>query len=67
MNADLYKQSLRHLIYQRNSLLFFSCALSVSVILLGVLLFWKTERIVVVPPYIQNEFWVEQKVFRPPI
>lgn len=61
MNGELYKQSMRQLVYQRNISFIFSIASSVSVILLSILLFWKSERVVVAPPFIHNEFWVESK------
>ncbi|MFI5343139.1 MAG: type IV conjugative transfer system protein TraE [Chlamydiales bacterium] len=59
MNSEIQKISHRSLLFQRNAFLALSGLLSISLIVTTVFLFWKSERIIVVPAVIEKEFWVE--------
>ncbi len=50
MKADILAHNLRSLLFQRNSLLGLCFILAVGVALQSCFLFWKQERVVVVPP-----------------
>lgn len=58
MDNSTFKQNIGKLASQRNCFLVFSLALSVVVVLLSVLLFFKSERTVIVPTS-GPEFWIE--------
>ena len=60
MDNSILKKGTEKLVAQRNCFLFFSAALSIAVILLSVLLFFKNERIVVVPTT-GSSFWIEDE------
>lgn len=60
MDNSILKKGTEKLVAQRNCFLFFSAALSIAVILLSVLLFFKNERVVVVPTA-GPSFWIEDK------
>lgn len=59
MNSEIHRISLRSLIFQRNAFFALSGLLSISLIISTIFLFWKSERIIVVPAVIEKEFWVE--------
>jgi conjugal transfer pilus assembly protein TraE len=59
MNSEIHKISLRHLIFQRNACLALTALLSVSLVIVSSFLFVKSERIVIVPPIVEKEFWVD--------
>lgn len=59
MNHAFREKTLASLSYQRNIYAAIAVALSVGTIILSVFLFWKTERIVIVPAVIEREFWVD--------
>lgn len=61
-NRDI---TLRNLSFQRNIFIFLSLLLSISTASLAVLQFFKNEKVIVVPPVIQEGFWVDSKSVSP--
>lgn len=61
MDRIFFERNLNSLIVQRNFLVGLSASLAISLILASSFLFFKTERIVVVPPVIEKEFWVDSQ------
>lgn len=59
MNHSFFETSYKQAITQRNLFVFLSFFLSISIIVLSSLLFFKRERIIITPPHIQKEFWVD--------
>lgn len=59
MNAEIHKVSLRSLTFQRNVFLAISGVLSISLMVFSSFLFLKSERVVIVPPVIEKEFWLD--------
>ncbi len=65
MNQTFFEKNLKFLMFQRNIFAFLSFFLAVALILCGTLLFFKRERIIIAPPVIEKEFWVDQKSVSP--
>lgn len=65
MNHDLLSQNLQSLRFQRNIFAALTCLLSITLIILASFLFMKNERIIVTPPMVEKEFWVEGKHISP--
>lgn len=59
MKTDLYVANIGKLIKQRNTSLVFAGVVLITNVLLGVKLLWHSDRIIVVPPEIRKEFWIE--------
>lgn len=59
MKLSLYTSKIHQLIEQRNALVLVAIALGLSNVGLVVLLTFKAERVILVPPQIQRSFWVE--------
>lgn len=59
MDRIFYERNLNQLLIQRNLLVCLSALLSISLILASSFLFFKKERIIVVPPIVEKEFWVD--------
>ena len=59
MNEIMRESTLRALTVQRNVFLSLAFCLVFLTVLLSLLLFRKTERVIVVPATIEKEFWVE--------
>ena len=59
MKLSFYAENSRSLLFQRNVLLAFSGILSISLVVVTCFLFFKRERIVVVPPVVEKTFWVD--------
>lgn len=59
MKRDFLKKSLQGLEFQRNIFLAFSVVTSLSLLIVSMFLFVKKERIVIVPPVLEKEFWVD--------
>lgn len=59
MKLSFYVENSRSLLFQRNVLLAFSGILLISLMVLTCLLFFKRERIVIVPPVVEKTFWVD--------
>jgi conjugal transfer pilus assembly protein TraE len=51
--------------YQRNTLLGFTAFLLILLIILSLCLFFRSERVIVLPPEVRREFWVEGNRFSP--
>ena len=51
--------------YQRNTLLGLTAALLVLLIIMGSCLLFRSERVIVLPPEVKQEFWVEGNRFSP--
>lgn len=65
MNNEIQKISHRSLLFQRNAFFALSGLLSISLVLSTTFLFWKSERIIIVPPMVEKEFWVEPRNVSP--
>jgi conjugal transfer pilus assembly protein TraE len=59
MNSEIHKHSLRYLLFQRNVLLALIGIVSISLAIVSSFLFFKSERIVIVPPVVEKEFWID--------
>lgn len=59
MNEIIHEHTLRSLTLQRNIFLMFCLLLLCLALILSSLLFMKSERIIVTPPIIEKEFWVD--------
>lgn len=59
MNTVLFSQQFSQLRTQRNFLAALSALLSIAVATLSVALMSRSERIIVTPPTVEKEFWVE--------
>ena len=60
MDLSCYQVNVQKLVTQRNIFLFLSVVLSIGVVLLTTLLFFKTERTVIIPTT-GPSFWIEDK------
>lgn len=58
MNIDVLQQNTPQLLFQRKLLLALVGALAISNILLATLVFNKREKVVLIPPQLENPFWV---------
>lgn len=56
MNQAFLEKNLQFLTFQRNVFAAFSIILSVALVLSSTYLFFKTDRIVIVPPIIEKSF-----------
>lgn len=65
MRRDFLEKSTEYLRFQRNILATLAVLLSIISILLCSLLFMKKERVIVAPPIVEKEFWVEGKKVSP--
>lgn len=65
MNSDYLKKNLSTLTFQRNIFLSLSFVLAVSLLILAIFIFQKNERIIISPPKIDKEFWVESSSVSP--
>src|SRR3984957_5845880 len=65
MKRELLEKNSEYLLFQRNIFAALSLLLAITLILLSALLFLKRERILVVPPVIEKEFWVDGKNISP--
>ena len=61
MNLEIFNKNQSFLLFQRNVFAAFSFLLAISLIIMSGILFLKGERIVIAPPFIEKEFWVESK------
>ena len=59
MKSIVLEKSLQGLEFQRNVFLAFSILTSLSLLIVCAFLFLKKERVVVVPPVLEKEFWVD--------
>lgn len=59
MKKDFLEKTTQYLQFQRNIFAALSILLAASLVCLSVFLFFKSERIIIVPPVIEKEFWVE--------
>lgn len=51
--------------YQRNTLLGLTAALLFLLIIMSLCLFFRNERVILIPPEVRREFWVEGNRFSP--
>lgn len=65
MNSDYLKRNLSTLTFQRNIFLSLTIILSLSLMVLSIFIFQKSERIIITPPTIDKEFWVETNQVSP--
>ena len=61
MNRDSLKRGLQGLEFQRNIFLAFSVISSFTLLIMSAFIFMKKERVLVVPPVVEKEFWVDAK------
>jgi conjugal transfer pilus assembly protein TraE len=59
MNNSFREKNLRSLIFQRNVFLAMALLLAISSMVTCLFLFVKNDRIIITPPMIEKEFWVE--------
>lgn len=59
MNTKFQNKSIESLLFQRNIFIALTGIISLTLLLSMVLLFWKNEKIIVVPPTIEKTFWVD--------
>ncbi len=60
MEVEIYKKSLKQITLQRNAFLGLAFLLVVSNVILVVSLMFKKERVILIPPLIDKELWVER-------
>ncbi len=65
MKFNLAKKRLTNFEYQRNMLLGLTATLLLLLMILSLSLFFKSERVIVLPPEVRREFWVEGNRFSP--
>ena len=65
MNSDYLKKNLSTLTFQRNIFLALTFILTLSLLVLSIFIFQKSERIIITPPTIDKEFWVESNSVSP--
>jgi conjugal transfer pilus assembly protein TraE len=65
MNHLFFEKNLNFLLFQRNLLVAISLLLGITLILLSSLLFFKSEKVIIVPRVIEKEFWVDSKTVSP--
>jgi conjugal transfer pilus assembly protein TraE len=59
MNANVLEANVRSLYFQRNIFVAFAFILSLALIVLTSFLFLKRERVIITPPIIAQEFWMD--------
>lgn len=65
MKKNILDGTTQQLSFQRNIFAALALLLAVSLILTSSLLFMKRERVVIVPPFVEKEFWVEASHISP--
>lgn len=65
MTLLFLEKKIGFLIFQRNVFAAFSFLSAVAIIILSSFLFFKQERVVIVPPVIEKEFWVDSQHVSP--
>jgi conjugal transfer pilus assembly protein TraE len=59
MDAEFLTSKYQFILYQRNALLAIALLLCMSVIVLSICVLKKSERIIITPPVLEKEFWVD--------
>lgn len=59
MKSEFLQKNLSYLAFQRNVFLTLVFVLAFSQVILVTFLFWKNEKIIISPPVIEKEFWVD--------
>ena len=65
MSHIFLEKNVKFLLFQRNVFVAFSFLLILVVLVLSSFLFFKQERVIIVPPVIEKEFWVDAKHVSP--
>ncbi len=65
MNRSFLEKTTQYLRFQRNIFAALSLLLSLSLVILTAFLFLKSERVIVTPPIVEKEFWVEANKVSP--
>jgi len=65
MSRLFLEKNLHYLLFQRNILAALAFLLVLALLILSVFLFIKQERVIVVPPVIEKEFWVDAQQVSP--
>ena len=65
MNANVLEANVRSLYFQRNIFIALVFLLSLAVIVIGGFLFLKRERVIVSPPIVAKEFWIDGHTVSP--
>ncbi len=65
MKFNLAKKRLTNFEHQRNMLLGFSSVLLLIMLVMSLCLFFKSERVIILPPEVRREFWSEGNRFSP--
>lgn len=63
MNNEYYQKNIRSVEIQRNICLVLTLLSSCTVLLLAFFMFWRGEKVIVVPAVIEKEFWVDSNTF----
>ncbi len=61
MKKSILENTTHYLRFQRNIFAALAVLLSISLIIISTFLFLKKERVIIVPPTIEKEFWVDGK------
>jgi len=65
MSQLFLEKNIRYLLFQRNVFVAFSFLLILTLMILSSFLFFKQERVVIVPPVVEKEFWVDAQNVSP--
>ena len=65
MKFNFARKKVTNFEYQRNMLLGLTGVLLLILIILSACLFLRSERVIVLPPEVRREFWVEGNRFSP--
>jgi conjugal transfer pilus assembly protein TraE len=65
MNDAFRSNNIQFLLFQRNVFVALTLLLAVALVINGSFLFFKHERVVVVPPIVEREFWVDTHTVSP--
>ena len=65
MKFHYAKKRILNFEYQRNMLLYLSMFLLILLVIISGCLFFRSERVIVLPPEVRREFWVEGNRFSP--
>lgn len=65
MKREFSEKCTEYLLFQRNVFSALSILLAITLVLLSAFLFLKRERIIITPPVVEKEFWVDSKTISP--
>lgn len=65
MNLSFFEKNLQFLTFQRNILAALSFLMAIALVCTSAFLFFKNERIIITPPVVEKEFWVDSNSVSP--